>query len=420
VDPRITTQRLYQRDSYQRQCATVVTATRTIPGRGPAVALAETVFYPAGGGQPADRGHVDGLAVIDVVEEDGQIWHVLGAVAGTDEDAATAPPPGTRVVGSIDWDRRFDHMQQHTGQHILSQAFLQVLGAPTVSVHMERTCTLDVAIASLDDEGAARVEGLANRVVMDNRPVHVREVDDQEAVRLGLRRPPTRAGLIRVVEVEAFDRSACGGTHVRATAEVGPVLIRRWERHKGGVRVEFLCGWRAIRDYGRLRGLVREVTARLTTGEADVADAVRRLQDRVRDLERDLQATRDALLGYEAERLVEAAGAPPEPGGPRIVAAALADRSVAEVRALARLITSQPGRVAVLVSAPDRRVLVARSADVDLDAAAALQAAVGAFGGRGGGRAEAAEGAAPAAPSADALVEAARAAAAQRCRPAGR
>lgn len=388
-------------------------------GRGPAIALEETLFYPAGGGQPADRGYVDGLAVIDVVEEDGQIWHVLETSAGVDGGVAAVPALGARVVATIDWDRRFDHMQQHTGQHILSQAFLQVLDAPTVSVHMARTCTVDLAIASLDDEAIARVERLANRIVMDNRPVHIREVDATEAARAGLRRPPRQTGLIRVVEVEGFDRSACGGTHVRATAEVGPVLIRRWERYKGGVRVQFLCGWRAIGDYDYLRRFAREVAARLTAGEADAVEAVRRLQDRVRDLERDLQAARDALLEHEAARLVEAAGGPPGPDAPRIIAAALAGRSIAEVRALARLITSQPHRVAVLVSAQDGRMFVARSADVDLDAAAVVRVVVGAFGGRGGGRAEAAEGAAPAAPSADALVEAARAAAAERCRLAG-
>jgi alanyl-tRNA synthetase len=385
-------------------------------GSRPAIALEETVFYPAGGGQPADRGYVDGLAVVDVVEEDGQIWHVLEMPVEAGKDVPPVPVAGARVVGTIDWDRRFDHMQQHTGQHILSQAFVQVLGAQTVSVHMARTCTVDVAIASLDDEAIAQVERLANRIVMDNRPVHVREVDATEAARLGLRRPPRQTGLIRMVEVEGFDRSACGGTHVRATAEVGPVLIRRWERYKGGMRVEFLCGWRAIRDYEFLRGFAREVTARLTAGEADAVAAIRRLQDRVRDLERDLQATRDALLEYEAERLVGASGGPEEPDAPRIVAAALVGRSAADVRALARLITARPNRVAVLVSAPDRRVFVARSADVALDAAASVAAAVGAFGGRGGGRPEAAEGAAPAAPSADALVEAARAAAAERCR----
>jgi alanyl-tRNA synthetase len=410
------TTKLFHRDAYQRECETVVTHVRPVEGRGTAVALAETVFYPASGGQAPDRGTLGGYSVVDVKEEEGEVWHHLEAPSRDASAAGTAPPePGARVTGAIDWDRRFDHMQQHTGQHILSQAFLQTLQAQTLSVHMDQTCTIDLAIAALDPEGVGGAERLANAIVLENRSVTTREVDAQEAAALGLRRPPKQTGLIRMVEVEGFDRSACGGTHVHAAGEVGPIVIRGWERNKGGVRVEFLCGWRALRDYRWTRGLLRDLTMQLTTGEGEMTAAVARLQERIRDLERDLEAVRKVRLEQEAEQL-SAAAASAGPKGPAalcVVAAAFAGRSVEDLRALARAVTARPGHVAIFSSEPDRRAVVACSAGVAVDAAAILREAVTAFGGRGGGRPASAEGAAPAAPSAEALVEAARAAAAR-------
>lgn len=400
--------KLYHADSYQQECTTVVTAVRRQGEGGPAVALEETVFYPASGGQPADRGHLDGLEVTDVQEADGEVWHYV-ALAATSGGAPAYPRPGDRVAAHIDWTRRFDHMQQHTGQHILSQAFLQALGAQTVSVHMDRTCTLDLAIPALDPEGVARVERLANTVVMENRPVMVRQLDPGEAASIGLRRPPGQPGLIRVVEVAGFDRSACGGTHVRTSAEAGPIAVKGWERYKGGVRVEFLCGWRAVQDYSRCRDLLRDLANQMTTGELEVSEAVARLRRRVRDLERDLTEARGRLLDREAEALLAQAATPP--AVVPVIATALSGRPLEEVRALARALTARSACVAILAMEPEMRLVVARSPGVGLDAAAVLQEVLAVFGGRGGGRPEAAEGMLPSAPSAADLVGAARAAA---------
>ncbi|MDR7418782.1 MAG: alanyl-tRNA editing protein [Armatimonadota bacterium] len=396
------TRKLYHLDSYRRDVTSVVTGVRTGPG-GVAVALEETVFYAVAGGQPADRGELAGRAVLDVIEEDGVIWHMLGD--------ADPPAVGERVRGTIDWERRYDHMQQHTGQHILSQAFLQALDAATVSVHIERSCTIDLSVPSLDAAGAAKAERLANAIVFENRPVIVREVDDAEARSLGLRRPPKQTGLIRVVEVSGFDRSACGGTHVRASGEVGLIVLRGWERYKGGVRVQFLCGWRALADYRQARATLREITAHLSTGDADAADAVARLLARTREVERELETARAALLDREAQDLIatrESLG--DRAGPPWLVARALVNRAFGDARGLARALTRGPGVIVILAAEPERRLIVARSADVALDASTVVREAVGRLGGRGGGRPEAAEGAAGDA-SAEALVDAARAAA---------
>jgi alanyl-tRNA synthetase len=394
------TARLYHRDAYLQTFETEVTAVRSADNGGPAIALAATAFYAEGGGQPPDFGEVAGLAVRDVQDEDGTIWHRV-------PDATVLPAPGTRVKGAIDWERRFDHMQQHTGQHILSQAFLQVLGAQTLSVHMANTCTLDLTRPSVDAGEVLRVEQLANAVVLESRPVTTREVNLGEADALGLRRPPKQTGLIRVVEVEGFDRSACGGTHVRTSGEVGPIVIHRAERYKGGVRVEFLCGWRAIRDYRRARGLLHDLTGQLTVGEAELTDAVGRLRERARQLERALADATLALIEHEAATLLGAAG--DAGAGPALVAVAFEARPVEELRALARALTTQRRALVILATEPDRRVLIARSPTVAADAAAILRETLAGFNGRGGGRAEAAEGSAAGAQSAQAVVDAAAA-----------
>ncbi len=404
------TRRLYHLDAYRRQFDAEITAVAAAShgSSAPAVALTETAFYPTSGGQPCDRGQMNGAGVVDVRDEAGEIWHVL--------EKGTAPPPaGTRVSCAIDWDRRLDHMQQHTGQHILSQAFLRSLDAQTVAVHMGASCTLDLAAGMPGDDDLARVEDLANVVVIENRAVTTREVDPDEVEALGLRRPPKQTGPIRVVEVAGFDRSACGGTHVAATGEVGQIVVRGCERHKGGVRVEFVCGWRALRDSRRTRALVRDLAAQFSVGEPDLAETLQRLRDRARDLDRDLADARTRLLAHEARELIVAQGASgragSDSGSALIVSAAFAGRPVDELRTLARLVTGQTDCLAIFATEPDKRIVVARSPAVDADASAVLRAALAPFGGRGGGKPEAAEGMAAAAPSAAALIEAASAAA---------
>jgi alanyl-tRNA synthetase len=388
------TERLYYTDAYLAAFDANVVATSDDRMR---VYLDATAFYPTSGGQPHDVGTLGGVAVVDVVDETDRIAHVLAQPLG----------PSSSLAARVDWKRRFDHMQQHTGQHILSQACIQTLGAQTLSVHMANTCTIDVEMTSVDADALIRAETMANAVVMENRPVTTRHVDLDQALALGLRRPPKQTGLIRVVEVEGFDRSACGGTHVRSTGEVGPIVVRGAERYKGGVRVDFLCGWRALRDYRWTRGLVRDLAGQFTVGEPELADAVARLRERARDLERSLTDARLELVQHEATAMI--IGAPPaEAGSPAVIAAAFVGRSMDELRALARAVTAQRDAVVILATDPDRRVLIARSPSIAADAASILREALTEFNGRGGGRPETAEGIAAGAPSAQAVVDAAR------------
>jgi alanyl-tRNA synthetase len=374
------TARLYYREPQLRAFDATVVACDRREDRF-AVALDSTAFYPTSGGQPFDTGRLGEATVLDVVEaEDGRVLHVV------DRPLAA----GARVHGEIDWTRRLDHMQQHTGQHVLSAAFDRVHGVRTVSFHLgadDSTIDLarDVTAGEID-----RAEAEANRIVWENRPVTVRFVDEAEAARLPLRKEPVRSGELRLVEVADFDLSACGGTHVPATGVIGLIAVAGWERFKGGTRLTFVCGARALRSHGRLRDVVTAATRLLSVSAADLAATIERLQAGERESARELRRLREDLARYQAAGYRDGAETI---GGLRGVLSHEPGRDAASLKALATAVVSEPGLVAVLVG--DGRpapVVVARSADAPVDAVALIQALAGQFGGRGGGRPELAQG----------------------------
>ena len=379
------TERLYYTDAYRRTFLAGVLAVVASAGGRTGVVLDRTVFYPTSGGQPHDTGTLAGIPVVDVIDADEHVIHVL-------EPGATPPAVGAEVEAEIDWERRFDHMQQHTAQHLVSAAFLEHLHAETVSVHLGDSSTIDFERAGLSPAEATAVEDAVADAVYDNRPVSTRFVDDGEAERLGLRRPAKRTGTLRVIEIEGLDRSACGGTHVKTTGELGPVLLRRWERAKGHLRVEFLAGWRGLRDYRWKHALVSEWSGRLTVGDRELSDALARLAARVEDRERALAASLRRLLAYEAAERLTAA---PAGGGPKVLRLEFPARDADEVRLLLRELTSREPSVVLAGVVDTGRLYFVRSPGVDADMAAVLKAAVGSVGGRGGGTAEAAQGTAP-------------------------
>lgn len=388
MEHRSPTQRLYFTDTYLCEFAASVVATEP-RGDHFAVVLDRTAFYPTSGGQPHDRGTLNGVTVIDVIDGGDAILHIV------------ATPVAGQVVGHIDWDRRFDHMQQHSGQHILSQAFLQGANAQTSSVHFGvEAATVDLDVVDLSAATVERVEDLANAIVMEDRPVQIREVDDAALTELELRRPPKKSGRIRIVEIEHFDRSACGGTHVRRTGEVGSIKIRRWERAKGGTRVEFLCGKRAHHDYGWKHVLISDLAEQFSVGERDVGESVRRLAEQLAESRRMLEGYRDQALAAAALNRVREVGE----GG--IVAEVLTDRVAPDITELAARIV-EAGAPIALLGTPEGKVVFARGTDVPLDMRTLMRATADALGGRGGGRPDFAQGAVPSARVADALAHAA-------------
>ena len=391
------THRLYYDDAYLRRFRARVVDRLAWEGQ-PAVVLDRSAFYPTGGGQPHDTGRLAGAAVVDVVEleADGAVVHILDGPL-----AAESPAPLGEVEGEVDWGRRFDLMQQHTGQHLLSAAFVERLGANTVGFHLsDEYATIDLDRAPLSTEELAAVEELTNRVVFENRPVLARFVPDEEVALLPLRKPLAHEGPVRIVQVEGFDYSACGGTHVRATGELGLVKIVRWERRGGETRVEFLCGWRALADYGAKNRLVMDLAREFTVGHWEVADLVHRLADEAQGLRRELRTVRDALLDAEAAaRWHEAGALPGGVAGVRVVRADLPGRTPDDLKHLARRLVAHPQTVALLAAGAEPGqngyLCFACSDDVDLHMGQLVRRAAEAGGGRGGGRPNLAQGGSP-------------------------
>jgi len=345
--------------------------------------LDQTAFYPGGGGQPADRGRLGELLVADVREEDGRVWHrIEGALS-----------PGHRVKGSLDWARRFDHMQQHTGQHILSQAFLAVAAAETRSFHLgEEEVSIDVAHPGPDAELLRGVEERANEIVWEDREVVTHQVSSDEVGRFPLRKVPAVEGIVRVVEVRGFDWSACGGTHVSRSGQVGIVTILSTEKYKGGTRVAFVCGGRALKLARQRANLLRDLSLAFTAGEGDLPNAVARLKEERDRLDRRMKTLLKAELLREAEALVTSA--PRGSCGP-VVARHFPDREPAEIGALAALVAARGG-IALLAAGADMPRAHFSAPTGTMSVGDLLGRICREFGGKGGGRPESAQGAIPA------------------------
>ena len=372
------TERLYYTDSHLAEFDASVVETGSLDGRFFAV-LDRTAFYPTTGGQPHDLGTLGDRLVIDVVDrDDGAVVHVLDA-----------PLDPGRVTGVIEWPRRLDHMQQHTGQHVLSAAFLRVLGIPTVSFHMGRELsTVDFA-GGPDGDAIGRAEDEANRVVWEDRPVTVRFASAEEAAALPLRKEPVRGGTLRLIEVDGFDLSACGGTHVSRTGAIGIIAVHAWERYKGGTRVTFVCGGRALRAFRAARDVIASSIRQLSIQPSELPGALSRLQAESRELRQQVRLLGDELAIHRAEALVAAA----EHVGAARVVCRVVDGDAAALKTLASAIASRAGAAAVFVGASRPCVIVvSRAPDVALDAAGIVKALVGKFGGKGGGRADNAQG----------------------------
>jgi alanyl-tRNA synthetase len=296
------TERLYYTDSYLREFEAAVTDLADDSRR---IYLDRTAFYPTSGGQPFDTGQIGGLQVTDVVDEGDRVAHLLAD-----------PLTGDRVVGRVDWTRRFDHMQQHTGQHLLSAVLADRLGYQTVAVHFgKKSSTLDLDAASLTADQAQQIEEQANEIVTQNRPV---EVSFEEAeLATGLRKAPQRAGRLRIISIRDLDRSACGGTHVRATGEIGAVLLRKVERVRKGVRLEFLCGLRASRQARTDYTLLSQMGADLSAAAEEIPRLIAAQREELKGAlasTRDLEGKLDLLRARELH-----AGANPETTGIRRV-----------------------------------------------------------------------------------------------------
>ncbi len=387
------TERLYYTDPYLREFDAMLVDTVSYEGHT-ALILDRTAFYPTSGGQPHDVGSFHDVRVLDVVDaDDGRILHIVDRT-----------PSATRLHGAIDWTRRFDHMQQHTGQHVLSAAFDRLLGARTESFHLGADAsTIDLA-RELTAAEIARAEDEANRVVWEDRPVKIRFAEPDEAASLELRKEPRREGTLRLIEVEEFDLSACGGTHVSRTGAIGLIAVAATERARGGSRVTFLCGGRALSGYHALRDTVAGGVRALSVAADELPSAIERLQTEGKDLRKQLKDYQSKLAVQEGDALADAAI---DAGGIMLVAATLPGWDAAGLKTIASRIAERPRHLAVLVGDPaPAPIVVARAPDLSHDAAALLRQLVARHGGKGGGRPEFAQGGGITAPAANVLQSA--------------
>jgi alanyl-tRNA synthetase len=358
------------------------------------VILKETAFYPTSGGQVHDTGWLQAggerVRVSEVADmEDGRIMHYLEAPAKL--------PVGEAAHGQIDEDRRRDHMQQHSGQHVLSAAFIELYEMPTLSFHMgEDSCSIDLATPALNGDQVAAAEKRANEIVLQNRPVHIRYVTRAEAEKLGLRKlPPAERDELRLIEVEDLDLTACGGTHVSATGSIGAILLRKTEKVRQGMRVEFVCGARAVRaarrDYKTLNEAAGLYSAQMSDVPAQIAKAFEEIKG--------LRRQRDEALEELAQAMASAAVAEQnEIGDQRIVVRCFSDRDTAFAKLFAQKATRvRAGVVALAGSTVNPAGLVfAQSTGGTTDMGSLLKQVLAGVGGRGGGSRDFAQGGVPA------------------------
>jgi alanyl-tRNA synthetase len=379
------TERLYYQDSHLIEFEARVIANSERVSGWTAVTLDRTAFYPTGGGQPSDTGTLNGLRVVECIDdaEEG-VLHVI---------QGRAPEVGTVVKGRIDWLRRLDHMQQHTGQHILSQAFVQLFNGPTLSFRvLDESCEIDVDLDNPTNEIIERAVELANNVIWENRLITIRQVTPQEASGLPLRKEPAREGDLRVIEIEGFDLTPCGGTHAYQTGEVGMIAVRSWERAKGLARIEFVAGGRALADYRRANKTARSVAALFSAARDEATHLAERLLEENKELHRRVRALEVVAARAEADEL--RANASPGAMDVTIIAQVFDNRDAESLKHLAQALTAQPKTIALLGARDQHtaRLVFARSVDAPGDMNTLVRTACVILDGRGGGKSDLAEG----------------------------
>jgi alanyl-tRNA synthetase len=403
------TERLYYHDSYLKEFeARVVSAERAEGGEASVerwnLVLDRTAFYPTSGGQPHDLGTLGGARVVDVIDrEDGNIVHVT-------EGHVTARRIGEGTVhGAIDWARRFDHMQQHTGQHLLSATFIELFQFPTVSFHLGRDiCTIDLEAATLSAEQLEAAERRVNAIVFEDRPVTIRFGSAEELARDGARKEVRREGTLRAISIEGFDLQACGGTHVARTGEIGMILMRRAEKAKKNWRVEFVCGERARAAARRDRELLVESARQLGCGPAELPGMVARAIEERQASYRSRQRLLEELVSVEALTMLAFRSTQERSGGMRTLARVFEDADADYLRMLASKLVAEPGVRVLFASRAGGHLVFAQTPGLSGDLGALLRELVASAGGKGGGTKDFAQGSVPGGRGVDALIENAR------------
>jgi len=386
------TDRLYYRDSFLYDFEAEVRDVQK--GPKPAVILDRTAFYPTSGGQIFDTGVIstehENLKVTEVADtEGGRIVHYL-------ETPPKTLQPGTKIRGQIDATRRRDHMQQHTGQHVLSAAFVRLFNMSTVSFHMaDDYCSIDLDTPTLTKDQVEAAEQLANEIILENRVVDIRFVTRDEAGKLGLRKlPPAERDELRLIDIREFDLSACGGTHVNQTGQIGCIVLRKTERVRQGWRVEFVAGQRAVATTRRDFTTLTEAAALFSAHIYDVPQQVRKSLEEIRNLRKQCEQAQEELAEAQASALLAETL---ESGGRKLVVRTFADRDMNWLKLLAQKLTRRASNVVALLAttSPQPSLVFTQSAGQPHDMGALMKQTMSKLGGRGGGSKDMAQGGVP-------------------------
>ena len=378
---RALSKRLYYEEPYLQEFKGKILEKIKIDDK-PALILDNTCFYPTSGGQPNDLGYIQSVPIVDVIEDNERIIHILKQ--GIEEEC------GDTVIGKIDWKRRFDHMQQHSGQHILSAAFEKLWNAETVSFHLgDEVCTLDIMKDDITPEEVKRGEVLANNVVLENKPIKTYFVNKEEVNKLNLRKIPPQKGDIRIVEIKDFDICACCGTHCGTTGEVGLIKILRWEKRGAKIRLDFICGKRSLKDYYWKNELIKNISNKLTIKDTELGETVERMLEERKETRKELREIKEKLQEYEAKKLIDETSI--RDNGIKIINKVFEEKNFQEVRELVQKIINLDDNVVVLAGIKSKgegervKILFACSRVLKYDMNRLIREAGKFIEGRGGG-----------------------------------
>lgn len=371
--------RKYFTDAYVTKFSAQVVREETLEDGRHGVVLNETYFYPTSGGQPYDLGTIGGVKVLDVVDGE-EIIHIV-----------EKPLDVTEVECEIDWERRFGHMQQHAGQHILSACFEQLYDAETVGFHLgDEYVTIDLTLEDLSLKMAETVENRANELIYQNLSIKTYFVEPDEVSKLPLRKLPAVEEDIRIVEVDGEDYSPCGGTHPKSTGEVGMIKIRKWEKKRNNIRVEFICGYRALKDYQWKNDQINQISTQLSVRDQEALEGFQRLYDEAKELRREVGQLKGQVQVYEAEEFY---GQAQKVNGVHLIQHLFTDRDLSEVKRLAgRIIEKEKVIVLFAVKGEKAQVAFSRSKDLDTNMNELLKEVIGLINGSGGGSPQSAQG----------------------------
>lgn len=380
------TKRLYEGNSYIKECQASVISEQVSGHEGlNQVVLDQTIFYPTGGGQPNDFGWINGIKVVDVYKKDGLIYHVLESPLNLENNV-------NEVSLRIDWERRFDHMQQHSGQHLLSRVFEILFEAETVGFHLgDEVVTIDINIEQLNEEMVKQVEELANKVVMENKRISVKRINSEKVDPEMKRKIPEPTEYLRMVEIADFDNCACSGTHLDYTAEIGIIKIIDWEKYKQKMRLSFVCGKRALAIFAKYQNELYSTAATLKTNWENINQNVTRILLEKEELERDLKELKTIMIANEINNFKDTARFN---GNFYYYEKIYKNREFNELKQLAQGITGQNHAVVLLATIVNDRVqlLLQRSDGLDISMVDCLKIGLDIIDGKGGGNLKTAQG----------------------------